>query len=221
MKKCLSDDQFNSSPLTPNIFPICSKWGLLWQLVLISPSAASLKTTHLFCSGINMRFKMYDNFSNFYRLMLACENVQLFKLNKTIMLSVKESKASLSSFKCVLPNSCVSLAQSRHHLYCYLNLCRLIWARDEWTNAHVGMPLIGAYILRTQFSIRHGNVTVICIYPSLSMCLLYWGNPAVAECFFDQTLLTPSVDNLGNSSSSLQLEPYIAMERGGGVRSFE
>lgn len=76
----------------------------------------------------------------------------------------------------------------------------------------VGMLLIGTYNPRTQFSIRRANVTVICIYPSLSMCLLYWGNPAAAECFCDQTLLTPTVDNPGNSSSSLQLEPHIAKQ---------
>lgn len=35
----------------------------------------------------------------------------------------------------------------------------------------------------------------------------------MAECFCDQTLLTPSVDNLGNSSSSLQL---ALQWRGGG-----
>lgn len=74
------------------------------------------------------------------------------------------------------------------------------------------MLLIAAYIVRTQFSIRRVNVTVICIYLSLSSCLLYRGNLAVADGFCDQTLLTPSVDNLGNSSSSLQLEPHIAME---------
>lgn len=76
----------------------------------------------------------------------------------------------------------------------------------------VEMLLIGTYNPRTQFSIRRANVTVICIYPSLSMCLLYWGNPAAAECFCDQTLLTPTVDNPGNSSSSLQLEPHIAKQ---------
>lgn len=76
----------------------------------------------------------------------------------------------------------------------------------------VGMLLIGTYNPRTQFSIRRANVTVICIYPSRSMCLLYWGNPAAAECFCDQTLLTPTVDNPGNSSSSLQLEPHIAKQ---------
>lgn len=94
----------------------------------------------------------------------------------------------------------------------------LAWARDEWTNVHVGMPLIGDYILRTQCSIRRASVTVIRINPSLSASLLYWGNPAVAECFCDQTLLTPSVDNLGNSSSSLQLQPHIAVEEGVGER---
>lgn len=51
-------------------------------------------------------------------------------------------------------------------------------------------------------------------------CLQCWGNPAVAECFCDQTLLTPTVDNLGNSSSSLRLELNIAMKVvvEGGVR---
>lgn len=76
------------------------------------------------------------------------------------------------------------------------------------------MLLIGAYIPRTQFSIRQATVPVIRINPSLSTCLLYWGNPAVAECFCDQTLLTPPVDNLGNGSSSLQPETHIEIEAG-------
>ena len=78
------------------------------------------------------------------------------------------------------------------------------------------MLLIGAYIPRTQFSIKHATVPVICIYSSLSTCLLYWGNPAVAECFCDQTLLTPPVNNLGNGSSSLQRETHIAIKAGFG-----
>lgn len=42
----------------------------------------------------------------------------------------------------------------------------------------------------------------------------------MAECFCDQTLLTPSVDNLGNSSSSLLLQPHIAKEGGGSEEAF-
>lgn len=38
----------------------------------------------------------------------------------------------------------------------------------------------------------------------------------MAECFCDQTLLSPPVDNLGNSSSSLELDLRIAMEGGEG-----
>ena len=75
-----------------------------------------------------------------------------------------------------------------------------------------GMPLIGVYIRRTLCSVRRD----VRIYPSLSTSLLYSGGPTVAECFCDQTLLTPSVDNLDNSSSSLQLKPLIAMEKGEG-----
>lgn len=40
---------------------------------------------------------MYDNLSNLCRVTLACENVQLFKLNKTNMVSVEEPGASRPS----------------------------------------------------------------------------------------------------------------------------
>lgn len=38
----------------------------------------------------------------------------------------------------------------------------------------------------------------------------------MAECFCDQTLLTPPVNNLGNGSSSLQRETHIAIKAGFG-----
>lgn len=74
------------------------------------------------------------------------------------------------------------------------------WPTDDRTDVEVRVPLIG-----TQFSIsRH-------LCPSFAV--LHRGNPAVAECVFDQTLLTASVDNPGNSSSS---PPLDAMKSKGG-----
>lgn len=73
------------------------------------------------------------------------------------------------------------------------------------------IPLIDASIPRTQFPIVHVNVAVV-LYPSV--CVFETIRLKVLFFFFlDQTLLTPRVDNLGNSSSSIQLEPHIA--RGG------
>lgn len=56
---------------------------------------------------------MYDNFSNFRRVMPARENVQLSKLNKTNMLSVERIQSKSSLFKRVRSNSCVQFGAKR------------------------------------------------------------------------------------------------------------
>lgn len=51
---------------------------------------------------------MYDNFSNFCRVMLAGENVQLFKLNKKKkipLLSIEESRTSFPSSSVSFPTA--------------------------------------------------------------------------------------------------------------------
>lgn len=166
-KKGLSDHQFDFLPLQI-YFPVCLNGSCFdrlfkWSFTLM---------TCLSCSTIDMRFKMKDNFLNFY------ESVQLLQLNK------KKRVIRWGPCRVFFPNHCVILGTEADTIDILIKTSS-VWFGPEMNGLMfiLGMLLIGAYILRTQFSIRRANVAVICFYPSPAMCLLYWSNPAVAECF--------------------------------------